>query len=40
MKIQDIPALNAALNGLSTILITIGFIQIRRLRRALENEKA
>ena len=39
MKIQDIPALNAALNGLSTILITIGFIQIRRLRRATTAEE-
>lgn len=29
MTIQDIPALNAALNALATILITAGFIQIK-----------
>jgi len=29
MEIQDIPALNAALNGLATILLTIGFIFIK-----------
>lgn len=38
MSIQDIPALNAALNGLSTILITAGFIQIKSAQR--ENEPA
>lgn len=29
MTIQDIPALNAALNGLATVLITIAFVQIK-----------
>ncbi|MDB6128024.1 MAG: hypothetical protein JWM35_1920 [Verrucomicrobia bacterium] len=29
MTIRDIPALNASLNGLATILITIGFILIK-----------
>jgi len=29
MEIQDIPALNAALNGLATVLLTIGFIFIK-----------
>jgi uncharacterized membrane protein YozB (DUF420 family) len=30
MNVQDIPALNAALNGLATILMTAGFWFIRR----------
>jgi putative membrane protein len=30
MTVNDIPALNAALNGLATILITLGFIFIKR----------
>lgn len=30
MTIQDIPALNATLNALATVLITAGFIQIKR----------
>lgn len=34
MTIQDIPALNAALNGLATILMTIGFGCIVRAQRA------
>lgn len=29
MHIQDIPALNAALNGLATLLITLGFVFIK-----------
>ncbi len=29
MTVQDIPALNATLNGLATVLITIGFILIK-----------
>ena len=33
MQIQDIPALNAALNGLATVLLTIGFILIKRGNR-------
>lgn len=33
MKIQDIPALNAALNALATVLITAGFIHIRAAQR-------
>jgi uncharacterized membrane protein YozB (DUF420 family) len=35
MTIQDIPALNATLNGLATVLITIGFVQIKAAQRAL-----
>ena len=34
MTIQDIPALNAALNGLATVLITIAFVQIKAAQRA------
>lgn len=30
MTINDLPAVNATLNGISTILLTIGFLQIRR----------
>jgi putative membrane protein len=39
MNIQDIPALNAALNGLATVLITAGFVQIRGLRHATTPEQ-
>ena len=35
MQIQDLPALNATLNGLSAILLTTGYILIRRGRRDL-----
>ena len=34
MNIQDIPAINAGLNGLATMLITAGFIQIKAAQRA------
>lgn len=34
MTIQDIPALNASLNGLATVLISIGFICIKTGRIA------
>ena len=34
MTIQDIPALNASLNALATVLITIGFVQIKAAQRA------
>ena len=34
MTIQDIPALNAALNALATVLITIAFVQIKAAQRA------
>jgi uncharacterized membrane protein YozB (DUF420 family) len=34
MTIQDIPALNALLNGIATVLITFGFIQIKAAQRA------
>ena len=34
MKMQDIPAINAALNALATLLITIGFVQIKAAQRA------
>lgn len=33
MKISDIPALNAALNGLATLLISTGFILIKTGRK-------
>lgn len=33
MSVQDIPALNATLNGLATVLMTIGFVFIRRAKR-------
>ena len=36
MKVSDIPALNAALNGLATVLITIGFVQIKAAQHATE----
>jgi putative membrane protein len=36
VKIQDIPALNAALNALATVLITFGFVQIKAAQRATE----
>jgi putative membrane protein len=35
VTIQDLPALNATLNGLSAILLTTGYILIRRGRRDL-----
>jgi uncharacterized membrane protein YozB (DUF420 family) len=35
MQIQDLPALNATLNGLSAILLTTGYILIRRGHRSL-----
>jgi uncharacterized membrane protein YozB (DUF420 family) len=35
MEIQDLPALNATLNGLSAILLTTGYLLIRRGRRDL-----
>ncbi|MES2693596.1 MAG: DUF420 domain-containing protein [Verrucomicrobiota bacterium] len=34
MTVQDIPGINAALNGLATVLITIGFVQIKSAQRA------
>jgi uncharacterized membrane protein YozB (DUF420 family) len=34
MTLQDIPALNAALNAVATVLITIGFVQIKAAQRA------
>lgn len=33
MHLQDIPALNATLNGLATVLLTIGFVLIKRGQR-------
>ncbi len=38
MTIQDIPALNAALNALATALITAGFVFIRQARNAADDE--
>jgi uncharacterized membrane protein YozB (DUF420 family) len=34
MTVQDIPALNAALNGLATLLMTFGFVQIKAAQNA------
>ena len=34
MTLNDIPAINAALNALATVLITLGFIQIKAAQRA------
>lgn len=34
MSVSDIPALNAALNGLATVLMTIAFVQIKAAQRA------
>jgi uncharacterized membrane protein YozB (DUF420 family) len=34
MTLSDIPALNAALNALATVLITLGFVQIKAAQRA------
>ena len=34
MTLQDIPGLNAALNALATVLITVGFVQIKAAQRA------
>jgi putative membrane protein len=36
MNVQDIPAINAALNGIATVLITFGFIQIKAAQRETE----
>jgi uncharacterized membrane protein YozB (DUF420 family) len=33
MTVQDIPALNAALNALATVLMTIGFVLIKQGKR-------
>ena len=33
MTVQDIPALNATLNGLATVLISVGFILIKSGRK-------
>ena len=38
MTIQDIPALNAALNGLATVLIVLAFVQIKAAQRAAETQ--
>jgi putative membrane protein len=35
MSVHDIPAFNAALNALATVLITIGFVQIKRAQKEL-----
>lgn len=34
MSVQDIPALNAALNALATVLMTLGYVQIKAAQRA------
>ena len=36
MTIHDIPALNATLNALATVLITLGFVQIKAAQRETE----
>ncbi len=33
MSISDLPAVNASLNGLSTVFLTLGYVFIRRQRR-------
>lgn len=38
MSVQDIPALNAALNALATILMSVGFVFIQRALRTTEPE--
>jgi putative membrane protein len=34
MTLHDIPAINAGLNALATVLITLGFVQIKAAQRA------
>jgi putative membrane protein len=34
MNVHDIPTLNACLNGLATVLIVLGFVQIKAAQRA------
>lgn len=34
MTLSDIPAINAGLNALATVLITLGFVQIKAAQRA------
>src|SRR3954471_17860771 len=34
MTLSDIPPINAALNALATVLITLGFVQIKAAQRA------
>lgn len=36
MSLSDIPAINAGLNALATVLITLGFVQIKAAQRASE----
>jgi putative membrane protein len=36
MSVHDIPAINAALNGIATVLIILGFIQIKSAQRAVD----
>jgi putative membrane protein len=36
MTLHDIPAINATLNGIATILITFGFVQIKRAQQQTE----
>ncbi len=38
MTVQDIPALNATLNGIATALITVGFILVKRGRLVLHRK--
>ena len=39
MTVHDIPALNAALNGLATVLITLGFLQIKVAQKQTEPQR-
>lgn len=39
MTVSDIPALNASLNAIATVLITIGFVQIKAAQRATSPEE-
>ena len=36
MTVHDIPALNATLNAIATVLITAGFVQIKSAQRAVD----
>jgi uncharacterized membrane protein YozB (DUF420 family) len=39
MTVQDIPAINATFNGIATVLITAGFVTIKRAQRQTDPER-
>ena len=39
MTVQDIPALNASLNAIATVLITAGFVIVKRAQRETDPER-